>query len=157
LKTICVPEARCRVLGKDHTKIKTGVYEYCKEEGKRIELCEWFAIDAFDELKMKIESYINSIDNFHPSMIEYIHSVYGGDHGQGKFRFPSKLIIKCKGSNEPFTRTYLLAEIDCKKDNGEIIKSTIAPEIQSGTDKVLTRSFKFSRAHVKNKWVWVGS
>jgi hypothetical protein len=52
LKTICVPEARCtRVLGKDHTKIKTGVYEYCKEEGERIELCEWFAIDAFDELK----------------------------------------------------------------------------------------------------------
>jgi hypothetical protein len=88
-------------------------------------------------------------------MIEYIHSVYGGDHGRGKFRFPTKLVIKCKGSNEPFPRTYLFAEIDCKKDNGEIIKSTIPPEIQSGTDKVLTRSFKFIRAHVKNKWVWV--
>jgi hypothetical protein len=83
LEKVCVPESVYRELGKDHSDIKVGTFEYVKEDGKRFEKIDYFTLDALAELKKKVEEFVNSTNDFDPRFIEYIHSVYGGDHGQG--------------------------------------------------------------------------
>ena len=51
--------------------------------------------------------------------ISRINVVVGGDHGQGVFRFPMKLLF-IKKSTKNIERVSSVAYILCKKDNGNI-------------------------------------
>ena len=52
-----------------------------------------------------------------------IDVVIGGDHGQGTFKFPIKLLFVMKSSKN-VERESSVAYILCKKDNGEILENT---------------------------------
>ena len=103
LDTISVPETKYRVLCEDHGPIDTGTYDHPRGVGLRKEKMDWWTRDALVELKIKLESCINSIQGFRVEDIDSIFTVYGGDHGKGKFRFVSKLIVDMKdGSTYEF-------------------------------------------------------
>ena len=61
--------------------------------------------------------------------ISRIDDVIGGDHGQGAFRFPMKLLFVIKSSKN-VERESSVAYILCKIDNGEILKNTIINKLQ---------------------------
>ena len=49
-------------------------------------------------------------------MIETVSSIYTGDHGKGKFRFGTKLVVRTKDTNDlkKFSLVYPLADVKCK-------------------------------------------
>ena len=98
---------------------------------------------ALDELRWKVRGYINSIDGFKVEDIEFIFTVYGDDHGCGKYRFVTKLIIDMKDG---------LAEIDCKKDSGEVLKKTIGENIINGINTVENCALRFVYDEEKKEW-----
>ena len=59
--------------------------------------------------------------------ISRIDIIVDGDHGQGAFRFPMKLLFVMKSENIEHTSS--VAYILCKK-NGDILKSTIIDKLQ---------------------------
>jgi hypothetical protein len=73
---------------------------------------KWCTTDALHELVSKLEAYANSQIDFNPGNIEYLYSVYGGDHGVGNFRFVLKLVAKMKNDNKIYTVISLLAVVD---------------------------------------------
>ena len=123
------------MLGDDHGEIDTGTYYQWKGVGLRKEKMDWWTRDALDELKRKVSGYINSVKGFKVEDIEFISTVCGSDHGKGKFRFVSKLIIDMKGGKSQEV-IYQLGEIDCKKDSGEVLKNTIGDKIINGINAV---------------------
>ena len=68
---------------------------------------------------------------------------HGGDHGKGKFRLTTKIIVKTN-SGENISIIYPLADVKCKKDNGAVIKSTILPKIVSGVNRLADCSIKLT-------------
>ena len=89
-------------------------------EGLQKEKMDCWTRDALEELKRKVRGYINSLDRFKVEDIDFIISAYGGDQGVGKFRFVTKLIIDMiDGTSKEFICQF--AEIDCKKDSGEVL------------------------------------
>ena len=151
IDTLCVPESKYRVLGDDHGEIDVGTYLHSKGEGLRKEKMDWWTRDALGELKRKVKGYINSLDGFKVEDIDFIFSVYGGDHGCGKFRFVTKLIIDMKdGSSKEYI--YQLAEIDCKKDSSEVLMNTIGENIINGINAVEDCSLRFVYDEAEKKW-----
>ena len=112
---------------------------------------DWWTRDALDELKRKVSGYINSVKGFKVEDIEFISTVYGGDHGKGKFRFVSKLIIDMKGGKSHEV-IYQLGEIDCKKDSGEVLKNTIGDNIINGINAVEDCALRFVYDDQEKKW-----
>ncbi len=62
------------------------------KEGERSEKCKWWTMNEMDELNSLLGDLINGIKDFDTLKIDFIHTTYGGDNGQGKFRFVSKLL-----------------------------------------------------------------
>ena len=60
----------------------------------------------------------------------------GGDHGQGAFRFPMKLLFIMKSSKK-IERTSSVVYILCKKDYDDILKNTIIEKLQESFMLVL--------------------
>ena len=151
LETFCDSESAWRKIGEDHAEITTGVFEYIAKEGERPEKCIWWTMKPMDELKRKIEDMVNGIEDFDPKYIEYIHTAYGGDHGKGKFRFVSKLILRLTNGKK-ICRVYPLGDISCRKDNGIILKNTIIPSLSVGINQVEECSLKFEFDQTTEKW-----
>ncbi len=69
-------------------------------------------MNAMDELNSKLGDLMNRIKDFDPLKIDNIHTTYGSDHGKGKFRFVSKILVRLvKGTK--FKLIYPLADILC--------------------------------------------
>ena len=151
LERVCVPEREFRILGDDHGDIKVGEYAYEHTPGKGKELCKHWCRDPMAELIRKAEMYANSIEQFNPKFVTYMYTVYGGDHGKGKFRFPSKFIVKYKG-RELWDTKYQLGEVDCKKDTDEVLRNTIMPDLVAGINSVEECCLKFSFNVEERRW-----
>jgi hypothetical protein len=121
-------------------------------QGKRKEKINWWTLDPMAEFKSKLESLVNKTCNsFDPRQIEYILVVYGGDHGKSKFRFVSKLIVKMK-DKEPHNVIYPLADVECKKDTGKVLKNTVIPNLKLGVDGVEGGSIHFQYDEASKMW-----
>jgi hypothetical protein len=94
----------------------------------------------------------NSIPNFDPSRLEYVTSIYSGDHGKKKLRMASKLLIKMEDEKEERSAIYPLADVDCKKDNGKVFKNTIHKSLQQDINKVIASSVSFKFNEETKKW-----
>ena len=62
------------------------------------------------------------------SNIKRIGIVVGGDHGQGAFRFPMKILYIMKDDTR-HESIQPVGYILCKKDNGIILKNTIIKDL----------------------------
>ena len=151
LDTICVSERMYSQLGADIVDVKTGNFKYRKNDRERYENIKYWVTDEDQHLMRMTESIANSIPNFKPSDIEYIHSVYSRDHGQKKLRFASKLLVKMKGQDVHW-KVYPVGDADCKKDNGDIVKGTILPTLQRGISTVIASSMTFTFNESTKKW-----
>ena len=116
-----VSEEAWRRLGTDHGEIEHGTWTYDKKDGKRAEKVPWWTMDPSSELELRLSDYANTAEDFHPDQIDFIHSIYSGDHGKGKLRFGAKLVIGLKEGNEKAVSVYPLADVKCKKDTGEVL------------------------------------
>ena len=116
-------EPAWRKLGEDHGTIIGNKYEYESEVGKRKEIIQWWSMDPTAELELRLTDFANKEDNFHPNQIEFVHSLYSGDHGKGKLRFCSKLVIGLKEKETIETAVYPLGDVKCRKDNAIIFES----------------------------------
>ena len=68
--------------------------------------------------------------------ISRIDFIVGGDHGQGAFRFPMKLLVIMKSSKN-IERESSVAYILWKKDNGDILNNIIIDKLQESFEIML--------------------
>ena len=132
-----VSEEAWHRLGADHGEIKHGKWSYDKKDGKRPEAVQWWTMDPAAELELRLDDFSNESPDFHPDKIDFIQSIYTGDHGIGRFRFGAKLVIALKDRNQgKFVLVYPLADVKCKKDTGEVLKETVHKNLAEGINKV---------------------
>ena len=100
-----------------------GIYKYIHEVGSKPELILYWIRDSTvifkKEICLLVKPNLLNLDD-----ISRINVIMEGDHGQGAFRFPIKLLFVMK-SWKNVERESSGAYILCKKDNGEILKNTI--------------------------------
>ena len=101
---------------------KFGEYKYYTESGTKPEHILFWIRDS-KETQLVIES--GDIDL---SDIDRIDIVVGGDHGQGAFRFPMK-ILYIMNNEKRYESIQPVGYILCKKDNGLILKNTTIKEL----------------------------
>ena len=89
-------------------------------------------MDPARELEIRLTDFANKIKDFQPEMIDYIQSLYSGDHGKGKLCFGAKLVIRLKNEEQNHVSVYPLGDIKCKKDKGEIFKESILDTLKPG-------------------------
>ncbi|KAL7539781.1 hypothetical protein ACHAXR_011204 [Thalassiosira sp. AJA248-18] len=157
-EAFCVSEGVWRRLGEDHGEIDSGKYKYYKggDKSKRPEICPWWTMDPVHELELRLQDFANEHNSFHPSQIGDISSIYTGDHGLGKLRFGTKLVVTFYSTQNPTEKTnkwttiYPLADVKCKKDNGEIFRETVMKNLSSGINKIEKGKVKFFKEN--DKW-----
>ncbi|KAL7533094.1 hypothetical protein ACHAWF_006364 [Thalassiosira exigua] len=141
-------------LGEGHGPINSGTYRYYKDgdTSKRPEMVQWWTMDPVKELELRLTNFANEIPGFDPANIEYIHSLYSGDHGKEKLRFGSKLVVQMTGEKNRYTRVYPLGDAKCKKDNGDVFSNTLKPDLAAGINRVEKGQVKFQKT-ANGKWV----
>ena len=146
LPKVSVEEKRMRRLGADCGLITHGSYHYSDPDNpdKVKELIRYWTKDPVVELLQSLQGLINGYV-LHPSDINYIHVVQSGDHGKGKFRFATKVVI---GMNDgtTYSDVFGLADVDCKKDHPIILEQTIMPVLTEGINKIHDSEIIFSSA-----------
>ena len=80
-----------------------------------------WTMNPVSELEIRLTDFANAKEGFHPDQIDYIYSIYSGDHGIGKLRFVLKLVVghlpnKAGGNEEKAVTVYPLADVKCKKE-----------------------------------------
>ena len=81
----------------------------------------------------------------HRQLIDFINVVhYGGNHGQGKFRFASKVVLRMKDRTY-YDDMYGLVDVRCKKDNAKILDNTCMSAIIAGINLIKKSCLKFAR------------
>ena len=89
-----------------------GEYKYTHELGSKPELIVYWVRDSSVMFNKEINLFINS-NQLKFNEISRIDMIVGGDHGQGAFRFPVKLLFVMK-STLSIERTSSVAYILCK-------------------------------------------
>ena len=106
-----------------------GEYKYIHEVGNKPKFILYWIRDSTiifkKEISLLVKSNILNLDD-----ISRIDVIISGDHGQGAFRFPMKLLFVMKSSKN-IERECSVAYILCKKDNVEILKNTIIDKLQN--------------------------
>ena len=145
VKRVAVAESRLRELGAGHGEIKHGTYHFSdpKKPGNVKELCRYWTKDPVFEFLQVLEGIING-HGLTPDNIKYIHICHGGDHGKGKFRFGSKLLL-CVENGGSFSEVYGLADVECKKDHPLILDNTVMPHMIRGVNRIEAGTVVFSR------------
>ena len=121
------PENIMKNLSGDMILPKFGEYKYYTETESKPEHILFWIRDYVAVFKKETQLLIESSD-INLSDIDRINIIVGGDHGQGEFRFPMKIlhIMNNEKRHESIQPTdYIL----CKKNNVLILKSTIIKEL----------------------------
>ena len=141
---VCVSEKHLRALGTNHGEIKHGVYYYSDPDHptKVKEEVRYWTKDPVVEFIQILEGIINGY-SLNPIDIDYIHLVHGGDHGKLKFRFASKIIISMK-NGDSYCQVFGLADVACKKDNGDILHNTCMPALAEGINTIEASTLIFT-------------
>ena len=152
LKKVCVPESKYRMLATEVGEIKTGILACAKKPDEREEQLKWWTMDPAAEFISQLECMINTVPSFQPDNIKHIVFAFSGDHGQKKFRAASKLCLEMTGLEKVFESIFPVADLVCNKDSGEILKSTIMPNLIPGVNKIESSSVTFNLNDSTNKW-----
>ena len=75
--------------------------------------------------------------------IDNVDLVLGGDHGQGVFRALFKVIIRDQNKVIIDSFVVKVGHIDCKKDTYEVLKNTIAPDLDNDLKELKLGEKKF--------------
>ena len=100
--------------------LKFGEYRYCTETKSKPEHILFWVRDTVAVFKKATQMLIDSGD-IGTLNISRIDIVVGGDHGQGAFRFPMKILYIMKDDTR-YESIQPVGYILCKKDNGIILK-----------------------------------
>ena len=80
------------------------------------------------------ETWVRRLDI---SQIKKCEVLLGGDHGQGSSKFTVKFILRFHDDNMlPFTIIERVAQIDCKKDSYDMLKTTVVEELDLATKRL---------------------
>ena len=79
--------------------------------------------------------------------------VVGGDHGQGVFRFPMKILYIMNNGNR-HESIQPVGYILCKKDNGIILKNTIIKDVGDSINS-LNESMSFNNQQLFSSNIYV--
>ena len=85
--------------------------------------------------------------------INRIDIVVGGDHGQGAFRFPMKILYIMKDDTK-HESIQPVGYILCKKDNGIILKNTIIKDL-ADSNKLLNESISFNNQQLSSSNIYM--
>ena len=121
------PEKIMKSLSGDMIIPKFGEYNYYHKAGTKPELILFWVRDPVSVFKKKTQLLIDS-GNIDICDINRIDIVVGGDHGQGTFQFPMK-ILYTMNNGKRHESIQLMGCILCKNDNGIILKNTIIKDI----------------------------
>jgi hypothetical protein len=77
--------------------------------------------------------------NIHPSSVQRIRVVAGGDHGNVAFQFGASVQIEISDRSTIYFEVSVL-ELICRKDTPKLIEATLLPGLTSGLMKVATLS-----------------
>ena len=105
-----------------------GEYTYIHEVGSKPELILYWIRDFTAIFKKEI-SLLVKYNILNLGDLSRIDVAIGGDHGQGAFRSPMKLLFVMTSSKN-FERESRVAYILSKQNNGEILKNTIINKLQ---------------------------
>jgi hypothetical protein len=143
---VCVAEKHLRALGVDHGEIKHGIYHYSDPSNrtKVKEEVRYWTKDPVYEFIQTLEGLINGY-SLSPLEIDYIHTVFGGDHGKNKFRFASKVIL-CMKNGESYSQVIGLADVACRKDHAIILDNTCMPSLMEGINTIEESDILFEYA-----------
>ena len=124
----------------------------------------YWTMDPRAELERNLTDFANNYENFDPSYVTNIQSLYAGDHGKGKHRFACKNVVhlivpdgKNSTKRDKHTVIYPLADIKASKDTCEVFKGTIHENLKSGINQVVHGKVLFEDKGVdektkKKKW-----
>ena len=111
---------------------------------------------AANELELRLTDFANHVPNLHPSIIETVSSIYTGDHGKGKFRFGTKLVVGTRDEDEltKWSVVYPLADVKCKKDIGKIFKATMHKSLAAGVNDIVDSNINFEQIEIEEVITW---
>ena len=75
-----------------------------------------------------------------PSLVNDISTIdilIGADHGQGALRAVTKFILQDRNKKILVKQEYSLAEVQCKKDNSDLVNRTIGPHINNALKRIV--------------------
>ena len=87
------------------------------------------------------------------SNINRIDIIVGGDHGQGTFRFPMKILYIMNNGNR-HESSQPVGYILCKKDNGIILKNVIIKDLGDSINS-LNESMSFNNQQFSSSNIYV--
>ena len=89
-------------------------------------------------LCVKLAQFVESSDISFVNNAKHIDIIFGGDHGQGKFKALIKVLFRLCIDGVKLTKAleYTVAEIECAKDTAVIFDKTIAGPINSALDAI---------------------
>ena len=129
------PECKVQMLCDGHTNVKSNSIEYAYEVGGIKETIDYSVKNMADEKAAQLARQVNS-KGVLPDTIDRVDVVHGGDHGCGAFIAGSRVsvILLDTGdkSNDSFSFEISVPEIQCRKDNAEILSLTIKDDLTKG-------------------------
>ena len=141
-----------KLLSGDMIIPKFGEYNCYHETGSKPEHILFWVRDTVAVFKKETQLLIESGD-IDLSDIDRIDIVVGGDHGQGAFRFPMK-ILYIMNNEKRYESIQPVGYILCKKDNGLILKNTIIKELGDSI-KLLNESISFNNQQLSPSNIYV--
>jgi len=132
----CPSRRRVDILSDGHVEVKYGSINLTFEGKKEEEFIEWTEKDIADAIAWNLSHQLQS-KNIHPSTVQCVGVVAGGDHGDVAFQFGAAALLEISdGSTMDFDVS--LVELICRKDTAKLIEATILPGLTSGLKKVAT-------------------
>ena len=143
-----IPESKVRELGNGFVQASYGDYEYRPAEAPSDQTPEhvlYWVKDIGEVLTSELNRLLKR-GGIEARQVDRVFCVFGGDHGKGAFRAILKIVVRLK-DGQKLVCECRVAHIDCKKDNGAILKNTIAKPIA----KSLAQLKKFGISTVESE------
>ena len=113
----CPSRRRVDILSDGHIEVKYGSINFTFEGKKEEEFIEWTEKDIADAIAWNLSHQLQS-KNIHPSTVQCVGVVAGGDHGDVAFQFGAAVLLEISdGSTMDFEVS--LVELICRKDTAK--------------------------------------
>jgi hypothetical protein len=94
------------------------------------------AAETFTEDELHADDVVVYQKRLDLRQIAKVEVIFGGDHGQGSSKFTVKYILRLVHKVEPFVFIERVAQIDCKKDSYDLVKQTVAGELNDALQRL---------------------
>ena len=105
-----------------------------KTKGETREAVKYWYKNPTEEFMASVASIVNG-NEIDPNEIVYINHCAGGDHADVKFQMLAKTIIRTV-TGKTYVDIYSLADVLCKKNNGDILSNTVLKHMILGMNKI---------------------